>query len=338
MFSLLHEKALKVAANFKRAESELISLLQEIESCRGYSELGYTSLFTYVNQCLGLSEACAYQLIVVSRKSITVPELQRAIARGETTVSKAKVIASVITRENQAQWLAKASLLPTRALEKAVAESRPEAPKRDIAKPEGNGFTRLNVSLDEEAMRALERARELLAQKKGQAISLSETVKELTQAYVKRHDPVAKADRNHRKALHVKSSPDETTKTTETTKTSQNAKIPRTHVHAVHHRDRGACQYQLSGGELCASKQWIHIHHIQPKSEGGPNTKENLITLCSAHHRLLHAKASAVTNAAIRAAPPRYSSELQTGILSNPGALARASAPILAPRRGPGSP
>lgn len=267
MFSGLHKKALRVAGNYKQAEVELIGLLQEIEACHGYSELGYTSLFTYVNQSLGLSEACSYQLIVVSRKSKVVPELLEAIARGDITVSKAKVIASVIFPTNQKEWIEKATCLSTRALEKAVADSRPSKPRRDVARPEGQGHTRMSASFDEETMLAIEHVRELLAQKRGRTVNLAEAIQEMAKEYVSRHDPVAKADRNHQNARHVKSSS----------------------KHSVHHRDRGCCQYRMPNGKICGDKNWTHLHHIKPRSEGGDDTPDNLITICAAHHRMIHA-------------------------------------------------
>ncbi len=270
MFSPLHEKALAVAKVYKKAEAELISILLAIDDCSGFRELGYPSLFSYVNQCLGLSEACAYQLILVGRKSREVPALQMAIAAGETTVAKAKTIVSVLTPQNQQDWLEKARTLSTRELEKAVAEERPESPSREIARAQGNGFTRASLSLDAETTQALERLRELLAQKKGKNVNLAEAIKEIALDYLKRHDPVKKADRNVHKTLHGKS------------------KVKSAVKHQVHHRDRGACQFKLPGGKPCGSKQWVHLHHIRPRFAGGADTAENLITLCASHHRLVH--------------------------------------------------
>lgn len=269
MFSILHAYALEAARVFKTAESELIVLLQKIDDCQGFGELGHPSLFSYVHKGLGLSEACAQQLITVSRKAKTVPALQKAVAMEEITISKAKAMVAVLTPENSEEWLELAKNSSTRELEKAVAEAHPEAPKREKVRPQGHGWTRLDLSIDEETLEALQRTRELLAQKSNRSISLAEALKFLSTEFVRREDPVEKADRNVAKILHVKS--------------SVQAK------HRVHHRDRGKCQFRWPSGETCGSRQWLHIHHIQPKSEGGPNTSENLITLCSAHHRQLHA-------------------------------------------------
>jgi HNH endonuclease/Holliday junction resolvase RuvA-like protein len=38
----------------------------------------------------------------------------------------------------------------------------------------------------------------------------------------------------------------------------------------------------------CKNSHFVDVHHLQPRSEGGKNTLENLITLCTAHHRASH--------------------------------------------------
>ena len=39
---------------------------------------------------------------------------------------------------------------------------------------------------------------------------------------------------------------------------------------------------------LCGSKESIEHHHIVPKSIGGTDDEENLLTLCSKHHVKIH--------------------------------------------------
>ena len=41
-------------------------------------------------------------------------------------------------------------------------------------------------------------------------------------------------------------------------------------------------------GERCENRRWIDVHHVRPRSLGGANTLENLVMLCSAHHRMVH--------------------------------------------------
>ena len=38
----------------------------------------------------------------------------------------------------------------------------------------------------------------------------------------------------------------------------------------------------------CGQIRFLEVHHLVPRSEGGKNTMDNLVTLCSGCHRLLH--------------------------------------------------
>ena len=58
--------------------------------------------------------------------------------------------------------------------------------------------------------------------------------------------------------------------------------------HAVNARDRGECQAKLPDGNKCGATKWVHFHHKIEVAKGGTNAPENLITLCSAHHRIHH--------------------------------------------------
>ena len=84
----IHKKALEVAMRFKQAEADLISVLQEVENHRVFVELGYTSLFNYCVQALGLSESVASNFVTVARKAREVPVLQAAIQTGSLPFQK----------------------------------------------------------------------------------------------------------------------------------------------------------------------------------------------------------------------------------------------------------
>lgn len=118
----LHERALEAARRFKQAECDLVTIFQELDQTKAFARLGHASLFEYGVKALGLSEANTYAFIQVARKSREVPALMQAIQTGALTVSKAKKITSVITREDQEDWLAKARTLSKAGLEKEVRE------------------------------------------------------------------------------------------------------------------------------------------------------------------------------------------------------------------------
>lgn len=63
--------------------------------------------------------------------------------------------------------------------------------------------------------------------------------------------------------------------------TNMNANISKETRKQVYRRDGWRCA-------LCDSTRYIQIHHVIPRGEGGPNTVQNLITLCSDCHGLAH--------------------------------------------------
>ncbi len=69
---------------------------------------------------------------------------------------------------------------------------------------------------------------------------------------------------------------------------ARRAAIPAHVEHQVNLRDQNRCTYTNEDGERCEQRRWIEIHHITPLSLGGQNGLENLITLCSGHHKVIH--------------------------------------------------
>jgi hypothetical protein len=59
--------------------------------------------------------------------------------------------------------------------------------------------------------------------------------------------------------------------------------IPPALRRAVLRRDNGRCT--VTG---CRHATFVDVHHLVPRADGGRHLSENLITLCSAHHRAIH--------------------------------------------------
>lgn len=58
--------------------------------------------------------------------------------------------------------------------------------------------------------------------------------------------------------------------------------VPAALRRALRNRD-GGCRFPG-----CTHERFLHAHHIQHWARGGPTTLENLVQLCSYHHRLVH--------------------------------------------------
>lgn len=268
-FKILHRRALSAARKLFTAEIELLDLLAAIESCAGFWSSGYTSLHVYCTDGLGLSDDIAYRLVRVARKCQEVPGLRTALAAQRFTLSKAGVIVGVLTRENQAHWFALAETLTKRELEREVANENPESPGREHAREQGNGYVRLEFSIRTETHQLLQRSLELVAQKTGVSPSIADTLHFVLTKFVAKEDPVEKADRNE-------------------SNFGPGTKNLTKNRHIVRARDRGRCQFGMPNGKICGERKWVDIHHIVPTSMGGSDEPENLITLCSAHHRIVH--------------------------------------------------
>ncbi|HAG92397.1 MAG TPA: hypothetical protein DCL41_11015, partial [Bdellovibrionales bacterium] len=76
---ILHEQALEAAKNYRKFESQLLVLLQNLDQHKVHYKMGYRSLFHYFTEALKLSESVSYMLINVSRKAKEVPELKHEI-------------------------------------------------------------------------------------------------------------------------------------------------------------------------------------------------------------------------------------------------------------------
>lgn len=59
-------------------------------------------------------------------------------------------------------------------------------------------------------------------------------------------------------------------------------KVPRWLLRALRYRD-GGCTFPG-----CESKRFLHAHHIVHWSRGGPTDLDNLVLVCTFHHKLLH--------------------------------------------------
>jgi hypothetical protein len=123
----LHSKAFNASRTLKRAENDLIKILQEVEQHKAHLRLGYRSMYTYCTKALELSEGTAYNLITVARKAKVFPKLQEAIESGKVSVTRARRICSVINNENIDHWIDMASHYRRERLEREIAKVSPRS-------------------------------------------------------------------------------------------------------------------------------------------------------------------------------------------------------------------
>jgi len=266
----------KYARIHTRAERFLVESLIEVEAENIHKLLGYRSMFLYATKELELSEAVALALISVARKAKILPALREAIAKGKIPPSKASRMAAHINQENAEEMINFASTHTTREIDFEMARRNPKAKPHDRIKPISEDMVQITVTISKKAFDDLTRAQSVIAQK-GKPSTIGDAIETSLEHYLNTQDPVRKAKRANVKKVCL-----------HRVKTNKRTPLTAAEGHVVNARDEGRCTFQDQNGHRCNSDRWVHIHHIIPVSQGGSNDPENLTTLCSFHHDLVH--------------------------------------------------
>ena len=280
----LNNKAKRLAKNLLLTEGELLGVLGDMRRSKSFLELGYTGVFDYCERELHFSRAQSYYFKSVVEKADLVPEIRQAIVQGNLTLSQARRIVSVITPENQEEWIAKAIVLPQAELEREVTKENPRAFTKERIRPMTETLSELKTPVDDETRANLNVLKDVLSQKLGKAASLQDVIKWMAKECREKFDPERKAERAKGKIV------------------SSGNYIPGRHpipAHVRHEavrRDGNQCTYVSPEGRRCSQKRWLHFHHIIEVSKGGPNVASNIRLLCNAHHKLEHELVSDVTH------------------------------------------
>ena len=279
----LHERALGLSREFRKLESELILVLQEIDQLKLHKRLGYSSLFTYTVGALGLSESTAYSFISVARKAQEVPELKEAILTQQLSVAKASRLVSAISPENATNLVTFAQSHSTRETDFEVARIKPQEAQKERTKIVTEDQIRLERNISKETLKKLNRVESLMASQGNP--SFDQVLSEVLREYLKRHDPLEKAKRALAKPKSIKKL---CANRVSIKKSLKRTPLKAYEKHIVAAKDGGQCTHIDSSGKRCTNDRWLHIHHLKPISQGGTNDPENLTTLCSFHHDLVH--------------------------------------------------
>ncbi len=293
------QKAIHLSQNYLRLEWQIIQVLQQIEASKFFLKLEVTSLFKYAVQFLKLSEPTAYAFITVARKAQIFPVLGEAIQAQKISVYKASRIVSTLDKTNVLELIDFAERNSTRAIDVEVARRNPKARSQERAKPISENLVELKFCVLKETNQKLRRAQSILAQKQGKHLDMAQTLDTVLNDYLQKNDPVEKGNRAVKKVKLCSTEFKASAK-----KTGENAMIPEGRLkmkkiltrsplsalekHQVFARDGGRCTYKDQKGQRCDNDRWLHIHHIHPVSQDGTNALENLTTLCSVHHDLVH--------------------------------------------------
>lgn len=279
----LHERALSLVRKHKEVEAEIVQVLQEMEHSKIYKKFNQPSLFMYATSTLGLSAPIAYAFIAVARKARVVHQLQAAINSHQLSVAQASRLVSHLKPENADDIIEYSRTHTYRETEAELARRNPMAKVPDKVKFLSEDQVQLTITISKSGLKNLERSVALEAQR-GKMLTKSEAIETALAYYVDRKDPVKKAERvKYRR----KSS---TELCAHRVDRAKNRREPLSAIvrHLVFTRDQGRCTHVDASGVRCNQDRWIDFHHIIPVSRGGGNEPDNLTSLCTFHHDLVH--------------------------------------------------
>jgi 5-methylcytosine-specific restriction endonuclease McrA len=285
----IHERALRLVKAHRKIESQLIHVLQEVDRAKFFKKLGQPSLFAYATQVLGLSESLAYAFITVARKCKEIDQLQAAIDSEQLSVSKAVRITSSLTTETTEELIAFAKVHSSKEIDCEMARRNPKSQVKSVVKPLSENLVEIKLTVSKATYEKWNRAQSLEAQKQ-KSSKMENVLEAVLDDYLRHHDPVKKAECAKQKAKPCLSKVMEERNLKETSPSMAERRIPLTaeQKHTVFRRDQGKCTHVNASGQRCNQDRWIEVHHIVPLSQGGSNEPENLTTLCSFHHDLVH--------------------------------------------------
>jgi len=116
------------------ARRKFEGLLPEVNRRLLYERKGFNSIFEFAAKLAGLNKEQVQRVLQLERKFEDKPVLKEALVNGEVSYNKLARVASIATKENQEELVAKAKVLPKSALDIFVKDVRIEMKEEEKMK------------------------------------------------------------------------------------------------------------------------------------------------------------------------------------------------------------
>ena len=135
----LSNRLAELLRNERHALAEFILALADFDRRELYRELGYASLFQFLQRELGLSDGLAYYRMKACRLVRDFPEVVEPLRDGRLCVTNVVELAKVITPENRHEVLPRYFHVSKRKAEAITVAIQPKAvvPTRSVVTPVG---------------------------------------------------------------------------------------------------------------------------------------------------------------------------------------------------------
>ncbi len=292
--------------------ANVLAHIAEVDARKLYCAYAYPSMFRYVVDHLGFSEAAARHRIGAARLARRFPAIFDAVSTGTIHLSGLHVLATHLTEANHVELLTAALNKSKRDIEQLIAARFPRSDVLPmlVALPQGTQSdpSAAMPSTDSAATTSTgaaatcpngtsaTQARPLSADSFCATFTISAACHDKfvqAQALLRHSLPSGDMGAIFERsldallpALRKRKHAETTTPRTSVRDTKATSRhIPAEVKRKVVERDGGRCTFVGVNGRRCNEQAWAQFHHDKPFGRGGPPTVPNIRVLCAAHNR-----------------------------------------------------
>jgi 5-methylcytosine-specific restriction endonuclease McrA len=298
----------------RHLQVEFLHYLAELDRRRLYLDLGFSSLFAYCTDHLGLSRSAAFRRTTAARLLARFPVVADYLADGRLSLTTLVELRDVLSEERLDQILGRAAGRSEEEVKALVAALAPgPVPKTTlralpaVASPVATAASTLDMPLAPpgppatvplpasppppppappprltpvaEGRHVLRLAvdDDFVADLQAVRASLSHVIPDGRLDLILAHclrTTREVCDRRRRGSGRAPA-----------TAPTQGRYVPAATRDLVWRRDGGRCTFTGAGGRRCESTYQLQVHHIVPFARGGTTSPENLALLCASHNR-----------------------------------------------------
>jgi len=260
--------------NERKVQSLFLSHLGEVDRRKLYAVEGYSSLFEYCTQVLGLSESSALKRIQVARAARKFPQIYWMVEDSKASLTVLNRVAPHLQPSNAETLLNEVSGKSVREVDILLAKRFPKPESADKRKPLAEDKIHYTFVGDKEFDSMLERAKEILRHKYPRA-KMGDVLKEALGTLLKATDPQKKYEQQKQTKSQVKHSAHAT------------RHVPEHVKRVVWPRNNGSCSYVSPSGKRCGSRSFLEWDHKKAWAVGGSSLDpDNIRLLCRTHNQL----------------------------------------------------
>lgn len=301
--SALTERLYQIGKEERGLLVEFLVYLAELDRRQLYLELGFSSCFAFLTDCLRYTRSAAFRRSTAARLLARFPVVADYLADGRLCLTTLVELRDVLVEERLAEILDRAAGRTEEQVKELVAALRPRPAPLDLLRrlPEprqtvtpappqpvdssGPGEStaprpapRIEPVSEELRVLRMTVGREFVADLQAVRAALSHVVPDGNLEKVI-HECVR---RTLRAQLARRRGSDKPRKTA--ARPPKGRKIPVAVRREVWKRDEGKCAFVGSDGHRCGSTDKAQFHHVDPYGKGGPPTVENVMICCRCHN------------------------------------------------------